>query len=221
MCGRMNITDHPAMRALMEGLGLTGSPEPRLNIAPGSKTQFVRELETGERQLVQGYWSLLIEPRPAGEGFRPSHRYSTFNAQSRRLESSPLWRSAFRDSRCVVPVSGFHEWLGKQCYDITPADSRAIALAGLYRHYRFGDTEVDAFTVITLPPQPAFSHIHSKSFPLMLLPEDYDAWLDPALKDTGAFSGLMAAGIRFPVRATPVVSPAKLKPTGPGQVIAA
>lgn len=221
MCGRMNVTDHPAMRTLMEGLGLSVCPDPRLNIAPGSLAQFVRQLENGERTLVEGYWSLLIEPKPDGEGYRPSPRYSTFNAQSRRLESSPLWRSAYRDKRCIVPVSGFHEWVGKQCYNITPADGGAIALAGLYRQYQFGSASIDAFTVITLPPQPAFSHIHSKSFPLMLLPDDFAAWLDPELRETGTFADLMAAGIRLPVRATPVLSPAKLEPTGPAQEIAA
>lgn len=221
MCGRVNVTDSPAVRSLMVELGMPiypGDKLNRLNVAPGALASYVVEQE-GDRELQTGYWSLLIEPKPSGYGYRPNPKFKTFNAQSRRLESSRLWKAPFKSARCVVPVSGFHEWKGKQCYNIAPADGSAMALAGLHRTYKFDDELVHAFTVITLPPQKQFTHIHAKSFPLTLLPEDFNAWLDPDYFDPNGFNDLLASGIRYEIEMTPIESPQSLKPTGTAESI--
>ena len=71
MCGRYNVTDSPEIRTLMGELGLTGvAPSPQLNVPPGGTGEFVIEAD-GKRQLMPGIWSLLIESRPDGNGFRP------------------------------------------------------------------------------------------------------------------------------------------------------
>jgi putative SOS response-associated peptidase YedK len=62
-----------------------------------------------------------------------------------------------------------------------PQASGAVALGGLYEIWRFGDELVPGFSVIRLPPHLKFAHIHAKSLPLMLEPEDFDAWLDLAV----------------------------------------
>ncbi len=174
--------------------------------------QFVIESK-GTRQLVDGYWSLLIEPRPEGKpGFRPNPKFKTFNARSDRLQESPLWRGRFRNNRAIIPVSGFHEWVGKQCFQIEQPD-RALALGGLYDYWQFGDEIVPAFTIITLPPHPKLAHIHDKSIPLMLEPEDYDTWLDPAYTQVDGFWSLMQPVLHHPLRVTPILSPATLAVT--------
>ncbi|WP_241264690.1 SOS response-associated peptidase family protein [Marinobacter daepoensis] len=103
------------------------------------------------------------------------------------MGTSPLWKKRFHSQRAIIPASGFHEWTGekghKQCYNIHPADS-AIAFAGLYELWDFQEELLPSFTIITLPPHPRFSHIHPKSIPLMLNPEDFDMWLDPSLTNT-------------------------------------
>lgn len=220
MCGRMNVTDHPGIQELMDDLGIPYLPKPKLNIAPGNYAEFV--IDTGEdRELVNGMWSYLIEEKPKGEGFRPHHRYTTFNAQSRKLEDSRLWHDAYLNHRCIVPVSGFHEWNHGVCYNVTPANKQAIALGGLYKINYFNEQPVPSFCVITLPPQPQFEHIHKKSFPLILTPDQFDQWLDPDNKQIEMFDPLLEAGIPYRIEVTPVVSPDNLNAIGEGEVIEA
>lgn len=217
MCGRYNIIDDPLVQELMEELGLPIYPETRLNIAPGAKGQIVYETSEG-RTLQDAYWSLLIERKPDGSGYRPSPKYSTFNARSGSLGSSPLWKKRFRSQRAIIPANGFHEWTGpkghKQCHNIT-ATGTAIAFAGLYELWGFQDEVVPSFTIITLPAHPRFSHIHDKSIPLMLRREDFDLWLDPSMTNTDPFQDLLTSRIRVPLDIRPIDSPGRLKPAGP------
>ena len=128
MCGRYNVTDSPEIRALMERLKLPGTvPIPTLNVPPGGSGEFVVEA-AGDRHLLTGIWSLLIESRPTGTGYRPNPKFQTFNARSDRLTSSPLWKKAYPSKRCIMPVSAFHEWKGKQVYNIHPENEAAAPL---------------------------------------------------------------------------------------------
>lgn len=219
MCGRMNVTDSPFVRELMTKLGLNLSPRAKNNIAPGSTADIVVEDETG-RQLREAYWSLLIEPKVKGQGYRPNPKWKTFNARSTRLSSSRLWSSAFRSHRAIIPASCFFEWKDGVCYAVGP-ETAGIAFGGLYRTWQYGDETVYSFTVITLPGQAGFRHIHAQSYPLMLEEEDYDRWLDPGFTQVEAFDGLLNSGIRRELRATPVDSPATMEVTGESELIVA
>lgn len=224
MCGRYNVTDSPVIQELMEELGMAGSaPRPQLNVSPGGTGEFVMEAG-GDRYLVPGVWSLLIERRPDGDGYRPNPKFHTFNARSDRLTSSPLWKKVYPSKRCVIPVSAFHEWQplgegkGKQVYNIHP-QGEATALAGLWQAWDFDGHQVGSFTVITLPPHPRFSHIHPKSIPLMLRPDDFDMWLDPDFHQVDAFQGLMKSHIPTPLICEPIRGPKDLTPVGQAEVL--
>ncbi|WP_417530159.1 SOS response-associated peptidase [Marinobacter lipolyticus] len=223
MCGRYNVIDDPKIQFLLDILGIHIRAQTRLNIAPGAKGQIVYETSRG-RTLDDAIWSLLIERKPDGTGYRPSPKYSTFNARSGSLGSSPLWKKRFHSQRAIIPASGFHEWTGekgrRQCYNIHPLDS-AIAFAGLYELWDFQGEIVPSFTIVTLPPHPRFSHIHPKSIPLMLTPEDFDMWLDPCLTNTDPLQHLLKTQIRQPLAIEPVRTPADLEPIGQGEEIEA
>lgn len=213
MCGRYNVIESPEVQTLMEHLSLPRlTPKPQHNVPPGGIGEFVVEA-AGDRYLLPGTWSLLIEQRPDGHGYRPNPKFNTFNARSDRLTSSPLWRKLYPTKRCVVPVSAFHEWQGKQVYNIHPK-GEATALAGLWQSWHFGDDQVNSFTVITLPPHPRFSHIHPKSIPLMLRPEQFDLWLDPGFHHTDTFAGFMVSHIPAPLVCEPVRSTKDLEIDG-------
>jgi len=218
MCGRYNVTDSPEVQGLMGQLGLPGiAPRPQLNVPPGGIGEFVMEAG-GDRYLEPGIWSLLIEPRPEGHGYRPNPKFHTFNARSDRLTSSPLWKKVFPSHRCIIPVSAFHEWQGKQVYNIHP-QGEATALAGLWQSWHFGEEQVSSFTVITLPAHPRFSHIQPKSIPLMLRPEDFDLWLDPEFYHADAFVHLMKTHIPAPLVCEPVRSTKDLTPVAASEVL--
>lgn len=219
MCGRYNISDTAETRLLMKALRVSHIPESRRNVAPGALGQFVIERE-GERELLDGYWSLLIEPRPDGRpGYRPNPKFKTFNARCDRLTTSPLWRGRIRHKRAILPVTGYHEWVGKQCYQIMQ-QGRAIALAGLYDLWEFEGVVVPAFSVITLPEHPRMAHIHN-TLPMMLEPKDFDAWLDPGFTQVEAFHDLMQPVLHHALRVMPVTSPVTLIPSGVTELIEA
>ncbi len=222
MCGRINVTDDPRVCQLMEVLGLPLYPSPNPNIAPLSTIQIVKESDSG-RELVDAIWSMLIEPHPDGPGYRAKRDregrpYSTFNARARTLSERQTWKRPLRTSRCIVPVTGFYEWKDGHCYFVSGGEG--MALAGLYRVYHFGTVEVHAAAVITLSGQPGFSHIHAKSYPLILDPLDFHMWLDP-LFTSSDFEDLRSSGIRSPVLIQPVKSPTDHRPTGEAEYIAA
>lgn len=220
MCGRYNVIDSPDVQALMYSIGMDKVvPRTRVNVPPGGTGEFVIEAD-GSRHLVEGIWSLLVDPNPSGSGYRPNPKFKTFNARSDRLTSSPLWKRVYPKQRCIVPMSAFHEWRGGQVFNIHP-QGEAIAMAGLWQRYRIGDDEVLSFTTITLPPHPRFSHIHDKSIPLMLRPVDFDAWLDPDFHQVDAFQGLMRTHIPVPLVCQPVRSPTDLEPVGEAELIEA
>ena len=215
MCGRFNITDHPGVYDLCEALGVP-APKPNFNIAPGAQADVV--IKHGHNQLVSGYWSMLMEAHPdRPDHLRPNPKYKTFNAQSRRLTSSSLWHDAYQQQRCIVPMSGFYEWKGGQCHYIQPADGSAFAMAGLYRQQMIQGQVVTSFSVITLPPQPEFCHIHDKSYPFALLPEEYELWLDNSQCQATEFQHWMDGGIRQAISIEAMNSPHR-DPKEPGQM---
>ncbi|MDI9244359.1 SOS response-associated peptidase [Marinobacter sp. CHS3-4] len=223
MCGRFNVHDSPEVQGLMEELGLSKRLDTRLNIAPGARAQIVYDPGQG-RVVDDALWSLLIERKPDGSGYRPSPKYSTFNARAGSLGSSPLWKRRFPTQRAIIPASAFHEWTGpkghKQCHNIHPQNG-AIAFAGLYERWDFGGDIVPSFTIVTLPPHPRFSHIHTKSIPLMLQPDEFDLWLDPGITQLEPFQHLLKTRIASPLVVEPVRSPERLDVVGEVERIAA
>lgn len=215
MCGRFNITDHKGVYDLCEALGVP-TPKPNFNVAPGAQADIV--IQQHHHQLVSGYWSMLMEAHPnKPQQLRPNPQYKTFNAQSRRLQSSSLWQSAYQQQRCIVPMSGFYEWQGGRCHYIQPADGSAFAMAGLYRQQTLQGKAITCFSVITLPPQAAFCHIHDKSYPFALLPEEYALWLDNSQCQSDTFATWMAGGIRQDISITPMNGPHR-NPRDAGQI---
>jgi putative SOS response-associated peptidase YedK len=37
-------------------------------------------------------------------------RMATFNARAETVTTKPVFRDAFKRSRCLIPVSGYYEW---------------------------------------------------------------------------------------------------------------
>jgi putative SOS response-associated peptidase YedK len=50
--------------------------------------------------LVPSWWSKLLKEL----------KLATFNARAETVAEKPFFRSAFKRSRCLIPVSGYYEW---------------------------------------------------------------------------------------------------------------
>ena len=106
-----------------------------------------------------------------------------FNARAETIQEKPSFRSAFKISRLLVPVSGFYEWgepspAGSGPYFIHPSEGEHWWFAGLGETWPGPEGPVDSFTVITTEANRAMAELHHR-MPVILSPEDAGTWMDP------------------------------------------
>jgi putative SOS response-associated peptidase YedK len=86
--------------------------------------------------------------------------------------------------RRVVPAGGLYKWRkdgkAKQPYLIRRCDKAPIAFAGLWERWQnpASKEHLETFTIITTAANELVEPIHER-MPLILEPEDLDAWLSP------------------------------------------
>jgi putative SOS response-associated peptidase YedK len=182
MCGRYTFTDDAAAQ-IDTWLGATwlGSPaRASYNIAPTQHAPICRLDEDGARVLEMYRWGLIPSwAKDASIGAR------TINARSETAASKPSFRAAFRARRCLVPASGYYEWMqsagGKQPHWTHPVAGGLLAFAGLWERWQPDpDAEpVHSFTILTAPSNQDTRALHER-MPVLLLDEtDREAWLAP------------------------------------------
>jgi putative SOS response-associated peptidase YedK len=164
--------------------------QPRWNIAPTQDAPIIRHVED-HREAVMARWGLVPHfwSKPLSE-----MKYSTFNAKSETAASTPSFRDPFRKRRCIVPAIGFYEWTGekgaKQPWWITAKGQEWFGFAGLWDRAEIEGQRVESFTILTTRPNQEMSQLHSR-MPVILRPDHYDLWLDPA-NDRDAIEPLLA-----------------------------
>lgn len=182
MCGRYELSSHPAAIALAFGLRFPPDIRARYNIAPTQDVPVVRQNHDGERELVQLRWGLV--PRWAKD---PSIGARMINARAETVLTKGAFRFAFARHRCLVPVNGFYEWrptsAGKQPVHIGMRDGRPFGLAGLYERWLSPEGEVlDTCTIVTTNASDSLRHVHDR-MPVIVPDADYGRWLDRANDD--------------------------------------
>ena len=154
---------------------------PSYNVAPQSLQPVVRlDSETGQRELTIMRWGLIpFWAKDAKIG------YSTINAKSETVTSSPAFREAMKRRRCLVPAEWFYEWQKidaktKQPYAIGLRAGSLFAFAGLWEVWKdkTNDQVLETYTVLTTEPNELMEPIHNR-MPVILAPKDYQRWLEP------------------------------------------
>ena len=181
MCGRYALTSSPAVIA--ERFHLLWTPElaPHYNIAPGQAIPVVRETGQG-RELAFLRWGLIPSwAKEASIGMR------LINARGETLADKPAFRSAYRQRRCLIPADAFYEWKAiagrKQPYCIRLRDEGPFGMAGLWEHWKAPDGQaVESCTIVTVDANALIAQLHDR-MPLIVAPEDYDAWLTAESKE--------------------------------------
>lgn len=190
MCGRYVL--HGPQSRLRESFDLRECAEwqARWNIAPQSEVLVIRERPDVGRvgQLVR--WGLI--PRWAKDA---SIGLKLNNARAETVAEKPSFRSSFERHRCLIPANGFYEWQAveeggrtrKQPWYIRPRqDGEFFAMAGLLAAWKSPEgRDVVSTCVITTGPNEVMAPIHDR-MPVLLAPEQFDAWLDPAWRDVEA-----------------------------------
>jgi putative SOS response-associated peptidase YedK len=137
------------------------------------------------------------------------------NARAETVDSKPAFRQAFKRRRCLLPADGYYEWQrpdgtggsdepggksggAKQPYFITSGDGRPLAFAGLYELWRDAALPDDhqrawlwTATIITTSAPDDLGKIHDR-MPMVIAPDRWPDWLDPACDDPADLMALLA-----------------------------
>ena len=182
MCGRYELHTHPAALALAFGLAAPPDLTPRYNIAPTQQVPIVRQNAAGARELVEVRWGLV--PRWAKD---PSIGAKLINARAETAATRNAFSNAFRRHRCLLPADGFYEWKvtpsGKQPVRVAMKNGEPLGLAGLYERWLAPDgTVLDSCTILTTQANAILADVHDR-MPVIIAPQDYTRWLDPAANE--------------------------------------
>src|SRR3954464_11118465 len=142
MCGRFTL--RTPLTVLIEHFDLEVRDdrqlplfEMRYNVAPTQEILVVRnDPADGRRRADRMRWGLIPSWSKDAKG---SSGPPMINARSETLAEKPMFGSAVRRRRCLIPVDGFYEWQQlpsrgrgkKQPYFIHRPDGGVFAFAGL------------------------------------------------------------------------------------------
>jgi len=185
MCGRFALDQEldDLIREFVVSENRFPEWHPSWNISPTSTIPIVIEREGGARELEPARWSLT--PRWSKE---LSLKYPTFNARSETATEKPTFRESAKKHRCLIPASGYFEWVTngatKTPYFISLANQHVFAFAGLYSWWTNPETgQVTATTtILTKDSTGSLSDLHDR-MPVLVPPDAYDQWLDPGVLD--------------------------------------
>jgi putative SOS response-associated peptidase YedK len=184
MCGRFTQAySWQEVRAFLDLKGPARNLRPRYNIAPTTMIDVAMPC-VGGPSLVPMRWGLIPSwwKKPLNE-LPP-----TFNARAETVAEKPMFRSAFKSRRCIIPASGFYEWTGskgaKTPHYFSSPSGEPLAFAGLWESWRepeSGETILSA-TIIVSAANEWMKRYHDRA-PVMLEKKDFDLWLsgDPRL----------------------------------------
>src|SRR5262249_9558903 len=145
----------------------------------------------GGRELAPLRWGLI--PSWAKN---PSIGAKTTNARAETVAEKPSFRAAFKARRCLIPASGFYEWMPakprKLPHFIHPARGGLFPFAGLWERWQDSDGPVESCTIITTTANTAIRPLHER-MSVILPPEVFDDWLSPR-SDASSLLGLLGQG---------------------------
>lgn len=188
MCGRFALSIIPARFQLVFECEAPPDYEPHWNIVPDLPILTVL-MRDGERRARPLFWGLL--PPWARD---PKDKGRQINARSESVFDKRMFKDAVLRGRCLIPADGFYEWQRgegpSQPFFIRRKDGEPMALAGIRRRRHFDEGEVESCAVLTMAAHETIAGIHHR-MPVMLPPELWSAWLDPANDERGTVEPLI------------------------------
>lgn len=175
MCGRFVL--NADAQTVQQTFNLDNLPElaPRYNIAPSQPVSIITNDKPSELTIVK--WGLI--PSWSKD---PKIGYKMINARSESIHEKPSFRTPFKYRRCLIPTSGFYEWVktddGKQPYFIHLPDEDVFAFAGLWEVWNSPHGEqVWTCTILTTQANEKISSLHHR-MPVILDDAARDTWLN-------------------------------------------
>jgi len=173
MCGRyVRKNDAARVVAFFEITDIRVSWTASYNVAPTARVPVIRQ--TGiSRETVEMKWGLRPAWAASDSKLAPMH-----NAKAETVATLPSYRAAFKSRRCLVPASGYFEWMAgtpKQPHYFERADDFPIGFAGIWEENPDTGSSV---SIITTAPNAEAGEVHDR-MPVILRRGFWKRWLEP------------------------------------------
>jgi putative SOS response-associated peptidase YedK len=190
MCGRYTLKSRAETISEIFGVPVTSTLPERFNIAPSQQVLAIREQPgSHQRELVALQWGLV--PFWADD---PEIGDRMTNARSETAATKPAFRASFRSRRCLIVADGFYEWQARNCtkqpYYIRLKSGRPFGIAGLWDRWDKSGERLETCTILTCDANEPMLAIHDR-MPVVIPPESFAVWLDPAEHEPGRLSRLL------------------------------
>jgi len=159
-------------------------PGRKRSIFPYDRGQVLTWDADGDFTTIDVQWGLL--PFWAKKGPKGSEvpdplygKKNAYNARAETVSEKPTFRGAFKKRRCLVPAYSFYERGDKRWLRVRQPDDAIMCFAGLWEPRYEALSEVPTFTFVTTEPNAAMGKVHDR-MPVILGPDQYDFWLNPA-----------------------------------------
>jgi putative SOS response-associated peptidase YedK len=188
MCGRYTLANTQKVAEAFAQFDIPANLPPRYNIAPSQPIAVVAN--NGQHKVEFFQWGLI--PSWAKD---PKIGNQMINARSETLAEKPSFKNAYKRRRCLVLADGFYEWKKEEDGAKTPmyirlASGDPFAFAGLWEIWQTAEDAVLSCTIITTNPNELMAQIHNR-MPVILAPDAYEQWLDPAERSPDQLNGLL------------------------------
>jgi len=135
---------------------------PSYNVAPSQDILAIHVDHKGKKQLVTCRWGFI--PSWAKD---PSIGYKTINARAETISSKPMFRSAFKNHRCLVIADGFYEWQKKERskvpFYIHLNSGKPFGFAGLFSLWSSPEGQsICTCTIITTDSNELLKPVHDR-----------------------------------------------------------
>ena len=161
------------------------------NVTPDRQIPIVRAGPDGIREAAFARWGLL------GPWMKEvSDPARQINVRSETAAAKPMFRDSFKKGRCLIPATGFYEWLKagsgpSRPFFVALAAGAPFAFAGLWRRNRLTDGSLlDSCAILTTDASPLLRSIHPR-MPVILPQASQALWLDPTLRDPEFLQALL------------------------------
>jgi putative SOS response-associated peptidase YedK len=108
------------------------------------------------------------------------------NARFDTAATKPMFRSAWKSRRCLIPASGYYEWREievprqkkplRQPFYVTRKDGELLTFAGLWERWGPDDDKFLTFTILTADASDGIRDLHHR-MPVMLAKGGFGPWL--------------------------------------------
>lgn len=205
MCGRYNLIPDASAWADIgeilsdEILALLRALPPRHNVSPTQLVPIIVAGDDGKPTLIEARWGFI--PHYWMQSDPPQ---KTTNVRSETAAKKPMWKHAWRNSRCLIPASGWYEWFiledgskkpPKVPHHIRRKDGKHIVFAGLWSLYHSTPDApgLPTCSIVTIPSPPDIAEIHART-PVVLEPGFWRSWIDPNVTDAAQVSDMIVNG---------------------------